>query len=66
MSKFSTNLKAKRVECGLTQKAMAEAIDRDVETYYRYENGKITPRLDTAQRIAAVLGVRLSQLIGEP
>ena len=62
---FAANVKARRIACGLTQQAMADAIGRDKETYYRYENGLIAPRLDTALRIAAVLGVRLSELLDE-
>lgn len=63
MNTFAKNLKARRLECGMTQKQVAHMAGVDVETYYRYERGTNSPRLDRAVWIAAALGVQLSQLI---
>lgn len=44
-----------RSQRGLTQEKMAELLDVDRSTYAHYERGR-TPHLDTAIRIARILG----------
>ena len=63
MNAFAKNLKARRLECGMTQKEVAHMAGVDVETYYRYERGTNSPRLDRAVWIAAALGIHLADLL---
>lgn len=65
MNIFAQNLKKQRLKSGLTQKALAHMVGVDKETYYRYERGTCSPRLQTAVWIAAALGVNLSDLLQE-
>ena len=51
---------------GLTQEALAEAIERSVETVSNIERGETSTRLSTAIRLAEALGVELVALFGDP
>jgi transcriptional regulator with XRE-family HTH domain len=46
----------------LSQEALAEAIDKSVDTISNIERGKFAPRLDTASEIANALDVELFEL----
>lgn len=59
------NIKTYRRQKGLTQEELAELIDKTVETISYIECGKIYPRLQTLERIAAVLEVPFPRLFSD-
>lgn len=62
---FSENLKATRKEKGITQLQLASALNVANGTVAMWETGKREPDLKTIRRIAEVLEVTTSYLIGE-
>lgn len=56
-------IKALRKELGWSQGELAEAVGTDARQISRYENGRITPSLDVAMRIAEALDVSLDYLV---
>ena len=52
-----------RREQGLTQQALAEKLDVWPLTVWRWENGKRTPRLDQAKRIAKTTGIPVGDIM---
>ena len=56
-------IKALRKETGWSQGELAEKIDSDARQVSRYENGRITPSLDAAMRIAEAFNVSLDHLV---
>ena len=57
-------IKAKRLERGLTQKALGELTGIAEPTIRRYEAGKLNPKIETISKIANGLGVTPAELIG--
>ena len=57
-------IKAKRLEKGLTQKALGELAGIAEPTIRRYEAGKLNPKIETISKIANGLGVTPAELIG--
>ena len=55
-------IKALRKEAGWSQGELAEKVGTDARQVSRYENGRITPGLDTAMRIAEAFNVSLDHL----
>ena len=49
----------------LTLKELEERSGVDGSLINRIENGKVTPRVDTAVKLARALGVSVSELLGE-
>lgn len=64
MTAFSQNLSKKRVNKGLSQKSMAEAIGVAQSTYSLYEKGSREPNIDKIIKIADVLTVSVDELFG--
>ena len=62
--KFNEQLRAARKEHGLTQIELAEKAGIAVNSVRLYESGKVVPKLDTIGRIAEVLGVKVTELMG--
>ena len=60
---FGSNLKRLRSEKGLTHESFAELAGISSRLVYDYEDGNKYPRLDTACRIAMVLGVSLDSML---
>jgi len=54
-----------RGQAGLTQQQLAEAIDRSLETVSSIERGVSSTRIETAARIAEVLGVGLQDMFDD-
>ncbi|WP_452225583.1 helix-turn-helix domain-containing protein [Lacinutrix chionoecetis] len=54
---FSKNLKSLRKEKSLSQQAVADGSGMMASTYNRIENMKVTPSIDTVERIASAIGV---------
>jgi DNA-binding XRE family transcriptional regulator len=57
----NTKLIQMRNEKNMTQEQMAELLNIDRSTYAHYERGR-TPHLDTAIRIARILGVTVEDI----
>ncbi|MFQ7401671.1 MAG: helix-turn-helix domain-containing protein, partial [Neglectibacter sp.] len=55
-------LRAARISKGMTQKEVGEKCGIAEPTIRRYELGKLNPKLETLQRIAAVLHVDVNWL----
>lgn len=55
-------VQALRRQRGLTQEQLAEAIGRSVDTISNIETGRLSTRIDTALKLATVLGTTLAQL----
>jgi len=61
---ISKSVRQARASRGLTQQDVAEKLGISVEFYGRIERGTRSPGLDTAVRMAVVLGVSLDKLVG--
>jgi len=62
--KFSDNLKAYRLELGMTQFEMATTLGITTRGYRNYELGAREPDLSTLVKIADMLDVSLDDLVG--
>jgi transcriptional regulator with XRE-family HTH domain len=60
---FSTNLKALRLERGLTQEDVAWMARMDVASYGKLERGHGNPTMRTVARIAGALGTHAGELL---
>ena len=58
------NLRKKRIEKGMKQYELAEAVGLSSQAIYYYETGAREPNLETLRKLAAVLGCTLDELIG--
>lgn len=63
---FAEKVKQTRVEKGLTQDEMADAIGVSKRTYIEYETGRNEPKLSTITLIANKLCLSVSELLSEP
>lgn len=61
---FSQSLKKLRLEKGLTQSQLAEALDISKSAISMYECGKREPELDVLEQFADFFGVDLNALTG--
>ncbi|AEE95322.1 helix-turn-helix domain-containing protein [Mahella australiensis] len=61
---FNEIIKQLRLEKGLSQKEIANAIGVDRTTYNKYETGKSQPDFDTVQKLADFFGVSVDYLLG--
>jgi len=59
------NLKEKRLEKGMTQTELAEAIGTTQAAVTRFETGARQPKPSTAKKIAAVLGFSWTEFYEE-
>ena len=64
MAGFNENLSEKRIQRGLSQKAMAEAIGVAQSTYSLYEKGAREPNISKIVKISEVLNISLDDLFG--
>lgn len=65
MLKTGERIKACRERKGMKRPELAQLIDVDPNTLYRYENGSIGIRDEMKQKIAHALGVSVAYLMGE-
>lgn len=63
-TKFGNELRRLRIRCGLTQQAVADALNVNRATYTYYETGKTTPSVERLGKIAEILGVTELHLAG--
>ena len=61
-SGLANRLKELRAERGLTQEALAEAVDVTRKTINTVERGRFVPSTVLALKLAAVLGVRVEEV----
>lgn len=61
--KVGERIRAARVARGLTVPELAERLKRGQQSVYRWEWGKVIPRVDDVERIARALDVPLSELL---
>lgn len=61
---FKERLKELRIARGLSQARVAELLEVSPRVYHRWESGQAIPRLETAAKIADILGVSIDELIG--
>lgn len=62
MGKLRTYIKVHRARMNMTQKDLADAVDVRRETIVHLEQGRYTPSLELAYRIARVFGVAIEEL----
>ena len=63
-TKFSNELRRLRIQSGLTQQAVADALHVNRATYTYYETGTTTPSVERLGKIAEILGVSELHLAG--
>lgn len=65
MSTIGENIKRIRKEKGLTQKQLGDLCNPPMadSAIRRYEIGKANPKMETLQKIAAALNIKLSELV---
>lgn len=60
---FGRMLKRLREDRGISRREFATLCDSSPKTIFKYEQGKMIPRVDSLARIAEVLGVTLDYLV---
>ena len=65
MSDFPTTIKQIRLSKGMTQEEFAAFLGTSKQNISRYESGEVSPKITTAAKIAAKLGITLAQLNGD-
>jgi transcriptional regulator with XRE-family HTH domain len=60
---FTTNLRRRRAELGLSQEAVASEATMDQSQYSRIERGEVDPSIRTLTRIARALESTPSELL---
>jgi len=63
--KFGKNVKAKRLELGLSQEALAFEAKSNRTYISDVERGTRNPSIDVVERIAKALGVTMGELLDE-
>lgn len=64
MSKLSNNIKNLRILRGLSQKQLADMIDRSPNTISNWEKGSVTPDADVLESLCEIFKVNPNQLFG--
>lgn len=64
MSKLSNNIKNLRILRGLSQKQLADLIDRSPNTISNWEKGSVTPDADVLEPLCEIFKVNPNQLFG--
>lgn len=62
--KFSENLKQMRMERGLSQKQLAEAVGVTQQCVSKWESGRMEPTLSCLWKLADLAGVSIDVLCG--
>lgn len=62
---FACKIRTLRKEAGLTQDELAVKLDLSPAAIGSWENGRAKPRLGKLEQVAALFGVRVSDLMGE-
>lgn len=62
---FAKRLKRLRKEAHLTQQDVADYFKTSPQNYAQWESGKISPKLESLEKLASYFGVSVSYLVGE-
>ena len=60
---MAITMKAARVNANLTQAEAANALEISKNTLNGYENGKVIPKFDVAQKMAKLYGLSVDDII---
>ena len=60
---MAISLTAARINAGLTQKEAAKALEISKNTLSAYEKGRYVPKIDMAERMAALYGLSVDNII---
>lgn len=63
--RIARRIRQSRIQHGMTQQALAEAVNAAVETVSRWESGKLSPSLPMLYKLAKVLNVEVEALVGK-
>lgn len=63
LSTIAANIKEIRVAKGMTQKQLADKLDKDKQAIQRLESGLINPRYLTLVEVAEGLGVSVDEIL---
>lgn len=63
--KTGERIKEIRKSKKITQKEMSSILNINIRTYQKYESDEITLNMDMLKKIAAALGVTVSEILGE-
>ena len=61
--KVGKKIRYVRKQRGYTQYQLADAVNADVSTINKIENDKANPSLDMLEKLAAALGVKITELL---
>ncbi len=64
MNLLAANLKMLRLQHGLTQKQVADALNIERSTYTYYERGRTLPTFSTIQKLARIFDVSIDTMAG--
>ena len=64
MSKISENMKLIRLLKGLSVRQVAQRVNRSPGTISNWENGKISPDVDTVEKLCEIYDVTPNELLG--
>ncbi len=64
MSKLSENMRILRVMSNLSQKTFAEKIGRSQNTVSNWESGKISPDVDSVEKMCEIFDISPNELFG--
>ncbi|NFE74701.1 helix-turn-helix transcriptional regulator [Clostridium botulinum] len=57
------NIRHYRMKSNLTQRILAEKIDRSIETVKKYENGTVSPPIEVLDKMASIFNIPLTILL---
>jgi transcriptional regulator with XRE-family HTH domain len=60
---YGKELARRRTDCGISQEKLAQRTGISAMSILRYEQGRRTPTIDLAERIAKVLGCKLKDML---
>jgi putative transcriptional regulator len=63
LATIAINIKELRIAKGMSQKQLADKLDKDKQAIQRLENGQINPRYLTLVDIAEGLGVSVNEIL---
>lgn len=64
MNLLAANLKMLRLQHGLTQKQVADALNIERSTYTYYERGRTLPTFSTIQKLARIFDISIDTMAG--
>lgn len=65
MATIGENIKKLRIENGMSQQNLADALGKSRSAVSMYESGEIIPRMGVIEKMAGLFLVRKSEILGE-